>query len=288
MSWTTTAPGGRRRLELGDPLEHQRVDDRLQHPRAGPRRRRRSRPPSARSSSPSAVEHAPARTPRRPAARPGVPCATTSRASWSASITTAPSSRRIADTVLLPEATAPVSPTRTSGAYCGPCGRMPCCRARRPGRPAGPRVAGVRRRRACALLAAGVFPIPLDPRLTADERDADPGRPRPDAGRRGRPGRWRRSVDARCRRPLGCPGAGRCTAPAAPPGRPKGVWSRPARRGRGRGPRRRGARAVGLRRPTTSTWCSARSTTPRRCGSRWARCSPAAGSWCPGRFDPAP
>ena len=53
-----------------------------------------------------------------------------------------------------------------------------------------------------------------------------------------------------------------------------------ARAGRGAG--RRGARAVGLRAPTTSTWCSARSTTPRRCGSRSARCSPAAGSWCPG------
>ena len=44
---------------------------------------------------------------------------------------------------------------------------------------------------------------------------------------------------------------------------------------------------MGLRAPTTSTWCSARCTTPRRCGSRPARCWPAAG-WCvPGPFDPA-
>jgi hypothetical protein len=49
---------------------------------------------------------------RTTAASPGLPLATASRASRSASMTTAPSSRRIAETVLLPEATPPVSPTR--------------------------------------------------------------------------------------------------------------------------------------------------------------------------------
>ena len=46
------------------------------------------------------------------AARPGVPGSTTSRASASESITTAPSSASILETVLLPDATPPVSPTR--------------------------------------------------------------------------------------------------------------------------------------------------------------------------------
>ena len=49
------------------------------------------------------------------AASPAVPGATTSRASTSESITTAPSSVRIAETVLLPEATPPVRPTRVTG-----------------------------------------------------------------------------------------------------------------------------------------------------------------------------
>ena len=51
-------------------------------------------------------------------ASPGVPSATTSRAIWSESITTAPSSRRIAETVLFPEATPPVRPTFTRALSC--------------------------------------------------------------------------------------------------------------------------------------------------------------------------
>ena len=91
MSWTTTASARRLLLELDDPLEDQRVHDRLEpatrllvgehqpHPSpAGRARRRRRAAPSPNSST--------------TAASPGVPCATTSRASSSASMTTAPSS----------------------------------------------------------------------------------------------------------------------------------------------------------------------------------------------------
>ena len=133
-----------------------------------------------------------------------------------------------------------------------------------------------------ALLRRGVFPVPMDARLTASEREAlladlDPTlvvttqdqletcSPRsPDDPRRATAG------------------------PADPPDQrhhrsTQGRLLRAARARRGRGPARRGARPVGVRGRTTSTWCSARSTTRRRCGSRWAPCSPAAGSWCPAR-----
>src|SRR4051794_40227056 len=67
------------------------------------------------------------------AASPGVPGSTTSRASWSASTITAPSSVRITATVLLPEATPPVSPTRIRAVcqprWSGPAARAPGGRA---------------------------------------------------------------------------------------------------------------------------------------------------------------
>ena len=103
-------------------------------PRGGGARRRpedqpaqagRSRvPSSASTSSPKASTTA---------ARPGVPGSTTSRASRSASTTTAPRSVRTFATVLLPDATPPVSPTRMAARYpsppSGPGPRPPRSRA---------------------------------------------------------------------------------------------------------------------------------------------------------------
>ena len=100
------------RLELSGPSPHQRVHDRLERRRAVPRRRtpgRRAAPGRARRRRRARPSPNSATT----AASPGVPGATTSRASASASTTTAPMSRRTSETVLLPEATPPVIPTRT-------------------------------------------------------------------------------------------------------------------------------------------------------------------------------
>ena len=70
-------------------------------------------PTAGRSSAPSGVSTSEPNA-ATTSAKPSVPGATTSRASRSASMTTAPRSASIADTVLLPAATPPVSPTRIS------------------------------------------------------------------------------------------------------------------------------------------------------------------------------
>ena len=70
-----------------------------------------SRPMAGRSSSPSGPSSSGPNS-LMTAARPGVPFATTSRARASASMMTAPCSARAAETVLFPDATPPVSPTR--------------------------------------------------------------------------------------------------------------------------------------------------------------------------------
>ena len=80
-----------------------------------------SRPIAGRSSSPSGPSSSSPNS-STTAASPGVPFATTSRASASASMTTAPSSASIAATVLLPDATPPVSPTRMGESLFGGVG----------------------------------------------------------------------------------------------------------------------------------------------------------------------
>ena len=75
-------------------------------------RRRRWRPGPARSSAPSAADAPRDRRRRRPPSRPGVPGATTSRASRSESITTAPQlARAPRTTVDLPDPMPPVTAT---------------------------------------------------------------------------------------------------------------------------------------------------------------------------------
>ena len=111
MSWTTTAspaPAPRAHRSGRGPAG-------ARSPRAAcarPGRRRRARPSRAGRGRRRRVS-SPGPNSATTASSPGVPRATTSRAIRSASMTTAPRSARIADTVLLPEATPPVRPTRT-------------------------------------------------------------------------------------------------------------------------------------------------------------------------------
>ena len=110
MSLTTTASGGRLPLDLGEPGPHQRMGDPLEGEpggRVGEHHRRQRRPVER------AVRGRSFRRRRRSAmaARPGVPGATTSRASWSESTTTAPRSRSAALTVDLPDPIPPVTAT---------------------------------------------------------------------------------------------------------------------------------------------------------------------------------
>ena len=100
----------------------------------------------------------------------------------------------------------------------------------------------------------------------------------------------RRSNSCRnCGQPIptsaGCPGPGRCTARAAPPGRRRacGPACSTTRRHRARG---RGAVAWGFAAGDVNLVCR-RSTTRRRCGSRSERCWPAGGWSSLDQFDPA-
>ena len=111
MSCTTTAPGGAdasssaaRARTSGCTIASSAARRSGSANTSAPRRARSSPPPGASTSGPKSATTA---------ASPGVPGATTSRARASASTTTAPRSRRSAETVLFPEATPPVIPTRT-------------------------------------------------------------------------------------------------------------------------------------------------------------------------------
>src|SRR3954453_855631 len=109
MSWTTSAPAG-----AADSISAARA--RISGCRIPSRRRRAcsspktTAPSRARSSRPSSVSTSSPNS-ATTAASPGVPGSTTSRATASASMTTAPSSRRRRDTSLLPDPMPPVRPT---------------------------------------------------------------------------------------------------------------------------------------------------------------------------------
>ena len=257
MSWTTRSPGRGRRLERDDPLEDQRVHDRLEPP-APPSSANTIRPIAGRSSSPSGREQLGAELrdhllQARGALRDHLAGELRRRRSHRAQLA------RMADTELLPEATPPVSPTRTGLTDDVPAPRSVQAPWRLRVQYRGDRVAllvpgshayldAVLR-----LLAAGVFPIPLDPRLTASERERILARPRPRPGRRGRGRRWRRSPPHwRARAPAGPADA---RAPAARRARRRASAAGLLDEDAGGGAGRRGARPVGLRRATTSTWC---------------------------------
>ena len=103
---------GRAGLQFGRPAANGGVHDRLEIP-AGRLVGEDDPPKASRSSRPSWRTSAPKRS--TIAARPGVPGSTTSRASTSASMITAPRSPSSSATTDLPEAIPPVRPTRSMG-----------------------------------------------------------------------------------------------------------------------------------------------------------------------------
>ena len=104
-----------------------------------------------------------------------------------------------------------------------------------------------------ALLARGIFPVPLDPRLTAAERDGILADVRP-ALVVDTPEAFE-SLAARSRPAAGVAGALPLGRPmhvtSGTTGRPKAVDSGILDTATGRGAGRRGARPVGVRRPPT-------------------------------------
>ena len=123
--------------------------------------------------------------------------------------------------------------------------------------------------------------MPLDPRLTAWERERvlaglDPTLLLEDTDALAA---LLRSVAPEAR--TGLPRARPMHCTSGTTGTPKGVWSGllPVPRAEALVAEER--EACGASRPTTSTSCSARCTTPRRCASRWGRASRAGASSSP-------